>query len=123
MTHESEGDWGETQLDRAEQAEADINLDEPSSTADEPWSPPERQPRGAEFIDGDEAISQRLRQEEPDPDAGYHDPDDVEMVGGDDPDAVPAEDDVIGGDARDGGELLDLGSEEGPEAGALHVDS
>ncbi len=29
MTHESEGDWGETQLDQAEQAEAEINLDDP----------------------------------------------------------------------------------------------
>jgi hypothetical protein len=122
VTHTSEGDWGETQLDRAEQAEADINLDEPSSTADEPWSPPDRMPRGAEFLDGDETISQRLRQEDPDPEAGYHDPDDVDMVGGDDPDAVPAEDDVVGGDARDRDDI-DLGSEEGPEAGALHVES
>ena len=75
MTHESEGDWGETQLDQAEQAEAEINLDDPEAGDFEPWSPPDRQPRGAEFIDGDETISQRLRQEEPDPDAGYHDPD------------------------------------------------
>ena len=31
------------------------------------------------------------------------------MVGGDDPDAVPADEDVLGGDA------IDPGSEEGPE--------
>jgi hypothetical protein len=122
VTHASEGDWGETQLDRAEQAEADINLDEPSSSADEPWSPPDRMPRGAEFVDGDETISQRLRQEEPDPEAGYHDPDDVEMVGGTDADAVPAEEDVLGGAARDA-DGIDLGSEEGPEAGALHIEA
>jgi hypothetical protein len=118
MTHESEGDWGETQLDRAEQAENEINLEDPEAGDFEPWSPPDRQPRGAEFIDGDETISQRLRQEDPDPDAGYHDPDAVDMVGGDDPDAVPADEDVVGG-----GGAIDPGSEEGPEAGALHLDA
>lgn len=122
MMHESEGDWGETQLDRAEQADAEINLEDPEAGDFEPWSPPDRQPRGAEFIEGDETISQRLRQEDPDPDAGYHDPDAVDMVGGDDPDAVPADEDVLGGDA-DVPELLDLGAEEGPEASALHVES
>ena len=61
MTHESEGDWGETQLDQAEQAEAEINLD--------------------------------------------------------DPDAVPADEDVVGG-----GGIIDPGSELGPEAAALHLE-
>lgn len=117
MSHESEGDWGETQLDRAEQADAEINLEDPEAGDFEPWSPPDRQPRGAEFIEGDETISQRLRQEEPDPDAGYHDPADVEMVGGDDPDAVPAEDDVLGA-----GDEIDPGADEGPEARAMHVE-
>ena len=70
MTHTSEGDWGETQLDRAEQAEADINLDEPSSTADEPWSPPDRMPRGGEFLEGDVTLSLRLRPESGGPEAG-----------------------------------------------------
>jgi len=105
-TTDSEGDWGSTDLDPREQAEAEVNLDEPSSSADEPWSPPDRQPRGAEFIgvetEEGETLSQRLNQEVPEPGTAYGAPDDhaereaERMLGGDDPDAIPAETDVLG---------------------------
>ena len=118
MSNHSDGDFGQIELDAAERADAEINLDDPSAGDDEPWSPPDRQPRGAEMAEvEDETLSMRVRQEDPDADAGYHDPDDIDMVGGDDADAVPADEDVVGG-----GGVIDPGSEEGPEAGALHLE-
>ena len=117
----NQGDFGETELDAQEQAEADVNLDEPSSSADEPWSPPDRQPRGAEMAEvEDETLSMRLAQEEADPAATV---DEEPMVGGDDPLAIPAEQDVLGGDAEESLELgSDVAGEPGPEADALHVE-
>ena len=59
----------------------------------------------------DETIDERIRQEVPDPDSAYGAPDnesglDGDRVGGDDPDAIDAEDDWLGdhevGDARAG---------------------
>ncbi len=50
----------------------------------------------------EETIEQRIRQEVPDPDTAYGAPDnesgldEPEMAGGDDPDAIPAEQDFIG---------------------------
>ncbi len=122
MSNRGEGDWGVTELDAAEQADAEVNLDDPSAGDDEPWSPPDRQPRGAELIDGEEeTISIRLRQEEADPsEAADLDPE--PMLGGDDPDAIPADDDVLGGDAEEPLERFDLDGEPGPEAGAMHVE-
>jgi len=80
---------------------------------DEGYSPPER-PRGvnafgttlAEQRQG-ESIEQRLAHEEPDPGNAVEDPlDNSDMVGGDDPDAIAAEDDFLGdgevGDRRSG---------------------
>ena len=105
-TTDSEGDWGRTDLDPREQAEAEVNLDDPTSSADEPWSPPDRQPRGAELIgvetEEGETLSQRLSQEVPEPGTAYGAPDDhaerdaARMLGGDDPDAIPADTDVLG---------------------------
>lgn len=96
---DSEGDWGRSDLDPKEQADAERFLDEPSAGADEPWSPPERLPRGAELIgteteDG-ETLDQRLRQEQPELEESGEPP----MAGGDDPDAIPADQDVLGGPA------------------------
>lgn len=103
-----EGDWGETELDPREQAEAEVNLDDPSAGADEPWSPPDRMPRGSEFIgvetEGGETLDQRINQEQPEVGTAYGAPDprgeaeetEPEMLGGDDPDAVPADEDVLG---------------------------
>ena len=60
----------------------------------------------------DETIDERIRQEVPDPDSAYGAPDNecglttTSRVGGDDPDAIAAEDDWLGddevGDARAG---------------------
>lgn len=93
---DNQGDWGETELDPQEQGDAELNLDDPSAGDDEPWSPPDRQPRGAEMIgvetDGGETLGQRISQENPEEDP-FADPG---TVGGDDPDAIPADRDVLG---------------------------
>ena len=121
------GDWGEQDLDAREREDAEINLDDPSAGDDEPWSPPDRMPRGAEFVGLDteegETLDQRVMQEEHERGTAYGAPDDsaereaVRMVGGDDPDAIPADQDVLGGPAGD-----DTTYEgEGPEASAMRV--
>jgi hypothetical protein len=122
-----EGDWGETDLDPREQEEALRNLEDPSAGADEPWSPPDRLPRGAELVgietDGGETLDQRIHQELPDPGTAYGSPDERaerearRMLGGDDPDAIPADQDVLGGPA--GGDSPYDG--DGPEAAAMRV--
>lgn len=118
MSNHSEGDWGQTELDAQERADAQVNLDEPSAGADEPWSPPDRQPRGAELAEvEDETLSMRLMQEEPESTDVA-----AQMLGGDDPDAIPAEVDVLGGDADENVETLGLDGERGPEAGAMHLE-
>lgn len=120
MSNHDEGDWGQTDFDQAERAEAERNLDEPSSTADEPWSPPDRQPRGAEMAEvEDETLGQRLSQEEPDVGETEEAP---ASLGGDDPDAIPAERDVLGGNAGEPGAAVNLDDEAGPEADAMHLD-
>lgn len=117
MSESSEGDWGRTELDEAEQADAEVNLDDPSAGDDEPWSPPDRQPRGAEMAEvEDETLSMRMMQEEPEAE-----PSDGQMLGGDDPDAIPADEDVLGSDA-DEDESIDLDGDRGPESGAMHVE-
>ncbi|GAB3255138.1 hypothetical protein GCM10027425_15020 [Alteromonas gracilis] len=113
---ENSGDWGETELDPREQADAEINLEDPSAGDDEPWSPPDRQPRGAEDVsqeNGPASIDDRVAQEVPEPDP-LEEP---RMIGGDDPDAIPADADVLGGPA---GEDVPVEGE-GPEASALRV--
>lgn len=101
----SQGDWGQTELDAREQADAEINLDEPSASDNEPWSPPDRQPRGAEMIgvetNGGETLGQRILQEEPEPDPTAE----PGRIGGDDPDAIPADRDVLGNPDED--DLID----------------
>ena len=124
---QDEGDWGETELDPHERADAELNLDDPSAGDDEPWSPPDRLPRGSELIgvetDGGETLDQRISQEQPDPGTAYGSPDEragreaERMVGGDDPDAIPADRDVLGGEV--GADLPYDG--EGPEASAMRV--
>ena len=117
MSNRSEGDWGQTELDEAEQAEADVNLDDPSAGDDEPWSPPDRQPRGAELAEvEDETLSMRVMQEQPEADF-----EEGPMLGGDDPDAIPADEDVLGGDA-DEDESFDLDGDPGPESRAMHIE-
>lgn len=63
-------------------------------------------PRGeldGSFDDEDETIEDRIRQEVPDPSSAYGAPDnesglDVDRLGGDDPDAIDADQDWLGGD-------------------------
>ena len=122
------GDWGEQDLDAREREDAEINLDDPSAGDDEPWSPPDRMPRGVEFVGLDteegETLDQRVMQEEHERGTAYGAPDDsaereaVRMVGGDDPDAIPADQDVLGGPA--GGDTTYAGV--APVAAALGVD-
>ena len=118
--NDDQGDWGRSDLDPAEQADAARFLDDPSAGDDEPWSPPERQPRGAELIgvetDGGETLDQRLRQEVPEGPEGVE-PVDAQMVGGDDPDAIPADQDVLGGPA--GADTVREGAS--PEESAMRV--
>ncbi len=123
MTNRNEGDFGETELDPAERAEAKINLDDPSAGDNEPWSPPDHEPRGAALVDvEDETLDDRLRQEEPDPTTdGDTDPGAGPMAGGDDPDAIPADEDILG-TAIEAGEAIVIDDEPGPEAGAMHLE-
>jgi hypothetical protein len=80
---------------------------------DEGYSPPEK-PRGVNAFGTTleeqrrgETLEQRLAEEEPDPANAFDDPlVDPDMVGGEDPDAIAAEDDFLGdgevGDRRSG---------------------
>ena len=77
---------------------------------DEPYSPPNLQPRSTEWGTTaseqrqDESIEQRIMQEVPDPDSAYGAPDNEsgleqdprDRVGGDDPDSIDAVDDWLG---------------------------
>jgi hypothetical protein len=99
----------------------DDKYDEPGheDTLDGGYDPPDR-PRGslawgvtAWEESQEETIEQRIKQEVPDPDTAYGAPhnesgldDDEEMVGGDDPDAIPAEDDFVGDGAYQVGRLV-----------------
>lgn len=123
-------DFGETDYDPQQQKQADLWMDDPEATDNEPWSPPDRQPRAGEFLDEDgrqeETIDQRILQEEPEEGTAYGAPDrqgeygetDPEMLGGDDPDAIPADEDVLG---TEGAEDLDVNTTS-PEESAMHVD-
>lgn len=88
-----------------------------SDPLDRGYSPPDHPPVGWNEGDTrfderhDESIDERIRQEVPDPATAYGAPDnesglDGEWVGGDDPDAIAAEDDWLGdaevGDRRAG---------------------
>jgi len=106
---------GSYSLDDEDQLQPEDTLDDRGveDLLDEGYSPPER-PRGvdafgttvAEQRQG-ESIEQRLAHEEPDPANAFEDPlADRDMVGGDDPDAISADDDFLGdrevGDRRSG---------------------
>lgn len=107
-----EGDWGQADLDLQQRAEADVNLEDPTATDDVAWSPPDRRPRGAIHLDEDgtveeENIEARLSQEKSEEGTAYgaHEGSEElrreDMVGGDDPDAIPARIDVVAGMAGD----------------------
>lgn len=118
---EPEDGFGTFDRTREQEEAAAVDLDQPDSTDDVPWSPPDSVPIHSEFPDeqAEETIDQRIAQEEPEEGTAYGAPepegilggaDDLsgdgpegdgpvedEMAGGDDPDAIPAERDVLDG--------------------------
>lgn len=127
---------GSYSLDDEDQLQPEDTLDDRGvdDLLDEGYSPPER-PRGvdafgttlAEQQQG-ESLEQRLAHEEADPANMVEDPLDYsDMVGGDDPDAIAAEDDFLGDGevgARRSGRLLapDEGSHEDTESDMVAED-
>ncbi len=106
-SHRDEDETGVPARTPEQEAEAEVNLDQPQSTADVPWSPPDRQPGHPEYAESDildETIEERLAQEVPEADSAYGAPqtpaqeraEEPDPVGGDEPDAIPAEQDMLG---------------------------
>lgn len=101
-----------------------------SESDDLPVSPPDQQPRATEWGSTaaeqgqDETIEQRIMQEVPDPDSAYGAPRDeggldaAPRVGGDHPDAVPAEDDFLGDGGGTPGQLTDPDEGDRPDVDA-----
>jgi hypothetical protein len=110
-TESFEDDLGSISLDDAtDSGSGQDELLDSSEGDNEPWSPPDMQPRNTEwgttaYEQGqEETIEQRIMQEEPDPDSAYGAPDNEsgldadprDRIGGDDPDSIAAEDDWLG---------------------------
>ncbi|MEP7161433.1 MAG: adenosine deaminase [Dermatophilaceae bacterium] len=112
-------------LDPAEQ-DVRIGSDEGD---DLPVTPPDIRPRTSERAmagepDDGETIEQRIMQEVPDPNSAYGAPDNEsgldgpEDIGGDDPDAIPADEDFLGFS-----ESADNRAVDGPvEEAAMHLE-
>ncbi len=114
-------DTGSYSLDDEDQFDAEDTLIDRGveSSLDEGYSPPEK-PLGVDRWgttaweqSQDETIDQRIRQEEPDPNTAYGAPenesgldDEGDMVGGDDPDAIPADSDFVGDIGERAGRLV-----------------
>ncbi|UFU01802.1 adenosine deaminase [Ruania suaedae] len=132
MRNHDEDETGTHARTPEQEAEAEVYLDQPESTDDVPWSPPDRQPVHPEYAESgnlDETIEERIAQEEPEADSAYGAPqtpaqeraEEPASVGGDDPDAIPAEQDVLGGPAEMGAtHPKDYGAEPAEEA-ALQI--
>jgi hypothetical protein len=147
-TESIEDDLGSYSVDDAVDAgSGQEQLLDSSEGDNEPWSPPDQQPRNTEWgttaaeQGQDETIDQRVMQEVPDPSSAYGAPDNESgldpepRVGGDDPDSIDASDDFLGdAEVGDGavGQLADpdeggreddepelLGEELGSEGGDL----
>ena len=105
--HESTGpeSMGSYSLDDEDQLQPEDTLDDRGvdDLLDEGYSPPER-PRGVDAVGTTvaeqrqgESIEARLAHEVPDPANAFEDPlAEADMVGGDAPDAIAAEDDFLG---------------------------
>lgn len=155
-TESIDDDLGSYSVDDAtDSGSAQEELLDSSEGDNEPWSPPDLQPRNTEWGTTaseqaqDETIDQRINQEVPDPTTAYGAPDNEsgldrdprDRVGGDDPDAIAAQDDWLGdaevGDAP-AGELVEpdegvrsdtdkeldareAGQGDGPEDAAMHI--
>ncbi|MEO5609658.1 MAG: DUF5709 domain-containing protein [Ornithinibacter sp.] len=102
-------DLGDYSIDAEDQLQPEDTLDQDDveDVLDRGFSPPDSD-RGsrahgvtAEEQGREESIDERILQEVPDPDSAYGAPDnesgmDVDQIGGDDPDAIDAEDDWLG---------------------------
>ena len=116
-------DTGSYSLDDEDQLESEDTLVDRGvdNVLDEGYSPPEK-PLGVDRWgttaweqSQDETIDQRIQQEEPDPNTAYGAPDNEsgldeergDMVGGDDPDSIPAENDFVGDMGQRAGRLVD----------------
>lgn len=135
---------GKRDVTPEEEGSADIHLDDPEDTDDVPWSPPDRMPIAGEFLadESEETIDERIAQEVPEEGTAYGAPEpegilggaddlsgqgvdgegpaDREMAGGEDPDAIPAEEDVLGGEAKEVEDGFSEGYEPAEQA-AIHV--
>lgn len=113
-TESFDDDLGSTSLDDAVDAGGgQPNLLDASEGDSLPASPPDLQPRATEWGTTpaeqaqEETIDQRIAQEVPDPHSAYGAPDNESgldeepTVGGDDPDAIAAEDDFLGEPSED----------------------
>jgi hypothetical protein len=125
-TESFEDDLGSISIDDAtDSGSGQDELLDSSEGDNEPWSPPDSQPRNTEwgttaYEQGqEETIEQRIMQEEPDPDSAYGAPDDE---GGLDarrpgPDETDPETEFLD-DGEVGGGRAGVGS---PESEAIHV--
>ena len=143
MSEQNEGisdDLGTYSLDDEDQLQPEDTLidDEVPDVLDRGFSPPDTD-RGSRAFGvtaheqaGQESIEQRIAQEEPDPNTAYGAPYresilDEDLVGGDDPDAIAAEDDWLGDDevgGRRAGRLVapDLGLGPDPDHEMVGID-
>jgi hypothetical protein len=134
-TESFEDDLGSISIDDAtDSGSGQDDLLDASEGDNEPWSPPDLQPRNTEWgttaweQSQEETIEQRIRQEEPDPDSAYGAPDDEggldsgdadgERPGSAEPDDEPDPSTEIVDDGEVGGAEAGAGS---PESAAMHV--
>jgi hypothetical protein len=118
-TESFEDDLGSISIDDAtDSGSGQEELLDASEGDNEPWSPPDSQPRNTEWgttaweQGQEETIDQRIMQEVPDPDSAYGAPDNESgldgdpRIGGADPDSIDADQDFLGdaevGDAQAG---------------------
>jgi hypothetical protein len=122
-TESIEDDLGSYSVDDAIDSGSGQNeLLDASEGDNEPWSPPDQQPRNTEWGTTaseqaqDESIDQRIAQEQPE-----DRPDPQDGVGGEDTDAIAVLDDWLGDAEVAPGEGPQSAPGEGPEAAAMHI--
>jgi hypothetical protein len=110
--------YGAQPVDDEDQLQPEDTLDGSEDPLDRGYQVPERLHGSTAFGTTaheqaqDETIDQRIFQEQPDPDSAYGAPDnesgldEPERLGGDDPDAIPADRDYYGSEGGDVGRLV-----------------
>lgn len=131
-----EDDLSTYSVDGEDQLQPEDTLEGGGDPLDEGYQPPDRLHGSlafgttAEEQSQEETIEQRIHQEVADPDTAYGAPDNESgldapaMVGGDDPDAIPAERDFVGDEGDAVGQLTspDGGAEQDTEKDAVAED-